>query len=228
MVKSPSWGVSHLETTGNTNLRGLGKGTALATPSHIRVPYSCNDGLQTRFLILANGDADWPSESVREQPVFIAFQYNTNGKELGFCANSFDSEAANRSLGEERLVYAPEVTKRPGHGLEQIIWSYGEALKRFPWFCREKRFIEGLEKILFICIDDNDVAKTGLLLVRRSWDGTLWDRTRDELLGLPIDHVKTVRVPVKEALAILEKGRKSETDGMSDRLEGFLLVSASK
>ncbi|KAF5876849.1 uncharacterized protein Bfra_001203 [Botrytis fragariae] len=222
MVKLPSWDGSHLETTGNKESRGIGKGT-FTTPPHIRIPYSCNDGLQTRFLILANGDADWPSESVREQAVFIAFQYNTHGKELGFCAESIDSEAAKRSPGEERLVYAPQVIKRPGHGLEQIKWSYDEAVKRFPWFCREKRFVEGLDKTFFICIDGDEVTKTGLLLVRRKWDGNLWDRTRDELLDLPIDDVKTVRVPIKEALAILEKGKKGETDGMSDGLKDFFL-----
>ncbi|KAF7920541.1 uncharacterized protein EAE97_011434 [Botrytis byssoidea] len=197
MVKLPSWDGSHSETTGNTSLRGIGKGT-FTTPPHIRIPYSCNDGLQTRYLILANGDADWPLESVREQPVFIVFQYDTHGKELGFCADSIDSEAAKRSPGEERLVYAPQ-------------------------FCREKRFVEGLDKTFFICVDGDDVNKTGLLLARRKWDGNLWDRTRDELLDLPIDDVKTVRVPVKEALAILEKGRKGETDGMSDSLKDFFL-----
>ncbi|KAF7890093.1 uncharacterized protein EAF02_002508 [Botrytis sinoallii] len=222
MAKLPSWDGSHSETTGNRNLRGIGKGT-FTTPPHIRIPYSCNDGLQTRFLILANGDADWPSESVREQPVFIVFQYNTHGKELGFCADSIDSEAAKRSPGEERLVYAPQVIKRPSHGLEQIKWSYDEAVKRFPWFCREKRFIEGLDKEFFICVDGDDMTKTGLLLVRRKWDGNLWDRTRDELLDLPVDDVKTVRVPVEEALAILEKGRKGETNGMSDSLKDFFL-----
>ncbi|THV50136.1 hypothetical protein BGAL_0163g00040 [Botrytis galanthina] len=222
MVKLSPWDGNHSETTGNTNLRGIGKGT-FATPPHIRIPYSCNDGLQTRYPILANGDADWPLESVREQPVFIVFQYKTHGKELGFCAESIDSEAAKRSPGEERLVYAPQVIKRPGHGLEQIKWSYDEAVKRFPWFCREKRFIEGLDKTFFICVDGDDVDKTGLLLARRKWDGNLWDRTRDELLDLPIDDVRTVRVPVKEALAILEKGRKGETDGMSDSLKDFFL-----
>ncbi|KAM0148463.1 hypothetical protein ACHAPG_009972 [Botrytis cinerea] len=223
MVKLPSWDKSHSETTGNIDLRSIGKEIVVATPPHIRIPYSCHDGLQTRLLILANGDADWPLESVREQPVFIVFQYSTHGKELGFCADSIDSEAAKRNPGEERLIYAPQVIKRPGHGLEQIKWSYDEAVKRFPWFCREKRFNEGLDKTFFICIDGDDVAKTGLLLARRKWDGNLWNRTRDELLDLPIDDIKNVRVPVKKALAILEKGRMGETDGMSDSLKEFFL-----
>jgi hypothetical protein len=67
------------------------------------------------------------------------------------------------------------------------------------------------------------VAKTGLLLVRRKWDGNVWGRTRDELLGLPVDGVKDIRVPIKEALSLLEKGKKGETDGMSESLRDFFL-----
>ncbi|KAI1733795.1 hypothetical protein F4680DRAFT_440383 [Xylaria scruposa] len=220
MVKLPSWDTSRL---GTADLRHTGKELALAASQHIRIPYSCHDGLQTRFLILANGDADWPSEEVRAQPVFIVFQYNTHGKELGFGASSIDPDAARRKPGEERLIYAPELIKIPGQGLDRIAWNYDEAVRRFPWFCREKRFVEGLDKTFFICVDGDNVAKTGLLLVRRTWDGNVWGRTRDELLGLPVDGVKSVRVPVKEALALLEKGRKGETDGMSKSLRDFFL-----
>ncbi|KAI1084531.1 hypothetical protein F5B20DRAFT_522058 [Whalleya microplaca] len=221
MVKLPSWDASRAGTAEKTGLRRVGEELALATSQHIRIPYSCHDGLQTRFLILANGDADWPPEDVRTQPVFVVFQYNTHGKELGFGANSVDPGAAKRKPGEERLVYAPAVVKRPGHGLERIAWNYDEAVRRFPWFCWEKRFVEGLDKTFFICVDGDDVAKTGLLLVRRKWDGNVWGRTWDELLGLPVDGVKDVRVPIKEALALLERGRKGETEGMSESLKDF-------
>lgn len=223
MVKLPSWDASRSETPEKTDLRHVGEELALATSQHIRIPYSCHDGLQTRFLILANGDADWPSEDVRAQPVFIVFQYNTHGKELGFGARSIDSGAAQRKPGEERLVYAPELVERTGQGLERIAWSYDEAVRRFPWFCREKRFVEGLNKTFFVCVDGDDVAKTGPMLVRRKWDGNVWGRTRDELLGLPVDGVKNIRVPIKEVLATLEKGRKGETDGMSESLRDFFL-----
>lgn len=72
-------------------------------------------------------------------------------------------------------------------------------------------------------MDGDDVAKTMHLLVRRKWDGSVWGRTRDELLGLPVDGVNNVRVPIKEALATLEKGRKGKTDGMSESLRDFFL-----
>ncbi|KAI1281831.1 hypothetical protein F5Y07DRAFT_271708 [Xylaria sp. FL0933] len=214
MVKLPPW-------EKKKDSRSVSKELALATPPYIRIPYSCHDGLQTRFLILANGDADWPPEDVRTQPVFVVFQYNTHGKELGFGANLLDPGAAKRKPGEERVVYAPELIKRPGQGLEKIIWSYDEAVRRFPWFCAEKRFVEGLDTTFFICVDGDDVAETGVLLVRRKWDGNVWGRKRDELLGLPVEGVKNAVVPVKEALALLEKGRKGETDGMSDGLKEF-------
>ncbi|KAI1823320.1 hypothetical protein F4861DRAFT_334462 [Xylaria intraflava] len=222
VVKLPSWDANR-PGTAKQDLHDIGKELALAASRPIRIPYSCHDGLQTFFLTLANGDANWPSEDVRTQPVFVVFQYNTHGKELGFGADWIDPRAARRKPGEERLVYAPEVMKPPGRGLEIIKWNYDEAVRRFPWFCREKRFVESLDTNFFICVDGDDVAKTGLLLVRRKWDGNVWGRTRDELLGLPIDGVKDVRVPVKEALAILEKGRKGETDGMSEALKDFFL-----
>lgn len=172
---------------------------------------------------MANGDADWPPEDVRLQPVFVVFQYNTHGKGLGFGANLVDPGASKQRPGEERLVYAPELVKRPGQGLEKIAWDYDEAVRRFPWFCREKRFIEGLDKTFFMCVDTDDVANMGILLVRREWDGNVWGRSRDELLCLPVHDVKDVRVPIKEALTLLEKGRKGETDGMSESLRGFFL-----
>ncbi|KAI1130676.1 hypothetical protein F5Y10DRAFT_289072 [Nemania abortiva] len=221
MVKLPPWDTGGSGAAKKSDLRRAGEELARGAYETICIPYSCHDGLQTRFLTLANGDADWPSQDVRRQPVFIVFQYNTHGKELGFGANSIDAGAAKRMPDEVRLVYAPGVIKRPGHGLERIAWNYDEAVRRFPWFCREQRFVEGLDKTFFICVDGDDVAKTGVLLVRRKWDGGVWGRTRDELLDLPVDGVKNVRVPIKEALALLERGRKGETDGMSDGLKGF-------
>ncbi|KAI0122358.1 hypothetical protein F4814DRAFT_408456 [Daldinia grandis] len=221
MIKLPPWDVSRLETTEKAELRRIGEELALATTQHIRIPYSCYEGLQTRLLILANGDADWPSEDVRVQPVFVVFQYNTHHKELGFGADLIDSNAAKRMPGEERLVYAPEVVERSGERLDLIRWNYDEAVRRFPWFCRENRFVEGLDTTYFICVDGDDVAKTGVLLVRRKWDGNLWGRTRDELLGLPLDGVKDVRAPINEALALLGKGQKGETNEMSESLRSF-------
>ncbi|KAI6088377.1 hypothetical protein F4821DRAFT_234413 [Hypoxylon rubiginosum] len=220
MVRLPLWDASRSGTK-KSNLRDVGKKLAFDTSKPIRIPYSCHDGLQTQFLILANGDADWPLVDVRDQPVFVVFQYNTHGKELGFGASLIDSGASKRKPGEERLLYVPEVVKRPGQGLENVGWNYDEAVRRFPWFCREKRFVEGLDKTFFICVDGDDVAKTGLLLVRRRWNGNVWGRTRDELLGLAVDGVKSVRIPIREALALLEKGRRGEREGMSENLENF-------
>ncbi|KAI0107562.1 hypothetical protein GGR51DRAFT_516046 [Nemania sp. FL0031] len=221
MVKLPPWDASGSGVARKTALRRAGEEIAGVTHENIRIPYSCHDGLQRRFLTLASGGAGWPSRDVRARPVFVVFQYNTHGKELGFGADLIDVAAAKRRPGEEQLVYAPGVVKRPGKGLERIAWNYEEAVRRFPWFCAEKRFFEGLDTVFFICVDGDDVAENGVLLVRRKWDGNLWGRTRDELLDLPIDGVRNVRVPIREALALLERGRKGETDGMNDNLKAF-------
>ncbi|KAI0180578.1 hypothetical protein GGR52DRAFT_531884 [Hypoxylon sp. FL1284] len=215
MVKLPPW------DSNASDLHDQGSKLAQTTLDHIRVPYSCHDGLQTRFLTLANGYAKWPTPEARKRSTFAAFQYGTHGKELCFGANLMDPGAAKRSPGEERLAYAPEAVKRPGHGIESVAWSYDEAAWRFPWFCRERRFVEGLDTGFFVCVDGDDVATTGVLLGRRKWDGRVWGRSWEEMLGLPVEGVKSVRVPAKEALGLLERGRKGETDGMSEELREF-------
>ncbi|KAI1182562.1 hypothetical protein F5B17DRAFT_449499 [Nemania serpens] len=224
MVKLPPWdaqGDGGTAVKTKADARRIGKELALATPSSIRIPYACYEGLQTRFLTLANGAANWPSDDVRAGPRFVVFQYNTHRKEFGFGSNWLDPRAAKRKPGEERLAYAPSLIKRPGKGLENISWNYDEAVRRFPWFCAQRRFVEGLDTTFFICVDGNDVEQTGVLLVRRAWDGNVWGRKREELLGLPVEGVRNVRVPIREALAVLEKGRKGEIDGMDDGLKEF-------
>ncbi|KAI0506309.1 hypothetical protein F5B22DRAFT_624395 [Xylaria bambusicola] len=220
MVKVPPW---DSDATKKTDVLKIGEQLARTNIENIRIPYSCHDGLQTRFLILCNGDADWPSPDVRAQPVFVAFQYGTHGKDLGFGWNLMDPRASKRKPGEERLVYTPEQVKpRPsGRGMERIEWNFNEAVKYFPWFCVQKRFIEGLDTTFFICVEGDDAAETGVLLVRRKWDGNLWGRTRDELLSLPIEGARGAVVPIKDALGLLEKGRKGDTEGMSDGLKEF-------
>ncbi|KAL1864936.1 hypothetical protein Plec18167_009609 [Paecilomyces lecythidis] len=219
MVKVSSWDESR--SSQKEDLDQIGRELAHAIPPPIRIPYSCYYGLQSRFLILANGDAEWPSEEVRAQPVYLVFQYNTERKELGFGWSSMDSAASKRKPGEERLIYVHDLWKRPGRARELIKWDLDEAVKGLPWMCRENRFIEGLDKSFFICVDGNDVAQTGVLLVRREWDGNVWGRTDDDLLDLPIEGVKSVRVPIKEALGLLDKGKKGETDEMSESLREF-------
>ncbi|KAI1165863.1 hypothetical protein F5B18DRAFT_608994 [Nemania serpens] len=224
MVKLPPWDVQgdgERAVKNKADARRIGEELSLATPDSIRIPYACYEGLQTRFLILANGDANWPSDDVRAESRFVVFQYNTPRKEFGFGCHWLDPGDAKRMPGEERLVYASSFIKPPGKGRELISWNYDEAVRRFPWFCTENRFVEGLDTTFFICVDGNDVDQTGVLLGRRTWDGNVWGRERDELLGLPVEGVRDVRVPIREALALLEKGRKGETEGMDDRLEEF-------
>ncbi|KAH7317013.1 hypothetical protein B0I35DRAFT_434405 [Stachybotrys elegans] len=217
MVQLPPWDT----TASKADLQRIGEELASRSPPYIRIPYAAHEGLQRRFLLICNGDTEWPSEEIRKQPAFIVFLYNTQGKGLTFGMNLIDPEAGRRMPGEERVVYAPRLIKNPGHGLERIEWSYDEAVRRFPWFCREQRFVEGLDRRFFMCVDSEDAAQTGILLVKRDWDGNLWGRTRDEVLNLPVDGVRSVRVPIREAWSLLERGRVGETDGMSEELKDF-------
>jgi hypothetical protein len=225
MVKLPPWEARCPSMTRKAAAHEVGKELALATSPYIRIPYSCYQGLQTRFLILSNGYADWPSDDVRAQPVFIVFQYNTRGQNIGFNDTWINSGAASRKPGEERLAWVG--WDIPGRGPAPFEWKYGEAVKLFPWCCRANRFVEGLDKTFFMCVDGNylasDMNKAELLLVRRKWDGNVGGRTWDDFLNLPVDGVKNVRVPISEALSLLEKGSKGETDGMNESLRDFFL-----
>jgi len=147
----------------------LGAKLSSPTPLPIRVPYSSHSGIQNAYLTLANGDAAWSSDAVRQQPVFLVFQYGTHGKELGFAHNLLDSGAAGRKFGEERFIYVPEVIKHPGHDLERISWDFDESVRRFPEICREKRWVEGLERRFFVIVDGDGVRERGVRLVRKEW-----------------------------------------------------------
>jgi hypothetical protein len=199
----------------------IGHELARSDLPHIRIPYSCHDGLQRRFLILSNGDADWPSDEVRSQPVYLVFQYNTHGKSRGYGWSQMDPKASKQMPGEERLIYPPEQVTW-ANGFQRLEYSFDEAVRWFPYYCREERFVEGLDKNFFICVDGDDVAETGVLLVQRKWDGDVnKTRSKDDLLGLPAEGVKSVRAPIKKALSILDRGKKGEMEGMSEELKGF-------
>jgi hypothetical protein len=96
----------------------------------------------------------------------------------------------------------------------KIGWNYDEAVRGLSWLCRGQQLGKGLETTFFMCVDREDVANAGLLLVRMDWDGKVWGRTREEMLGLTLNGLKSVRVPIKEALFLLEQGRVDETNGI--------------
>jgi hypothetical protein len=220
MVNLSAWDAAAAPTRKDrAGLLRVGHELARGDLPYIRIPYSCHDGLQRRFLLLSNGDAEWPSDEVRSQPVYLVFQYNTHGKSRGYGWSLMDPKASKQKPGEERLIYPPELTKWEG-GFQRLAYSFDEAVRCFPYFCRQERFVEGLDKEFFICVDGDDVAKTGVLLVQRKWDGDVSKtRSKDDLLGLPAENVKSARAPIKEALSILYRGKKGEIEGMSKELK---------
>jgi hypothetical protein len=164
-----------------------------------RVPFSASGAVQKAFCGIANGTRVWQSQ----HPVVLVFQYNNGRQELGTPAELLDKQWTRRPEGEERIIFAPTfIMPKKGRPID-IKYSFDEALRRFPAFCRQFRFTRTLVKEYFICVDNADVEKEGVLLTRVDWDGDV-SKTEDELMELGLkDKVTVWRVPVKEAYETL-------------------------
>lgn len=203
----------------------VAKGAALAgaldlNSCTIRLRYNCQYGLQNPFLTIAQGDARWPSETARQRSKFLVCQYNTPGAEWGFGVDLLYAGVTHQQeYSQEQLVLDQELIVREQYN--GTAENFEEAILKFPMVCRENRFVENFDTRHFICIDRVDIAETGVLLVRRHWDGNVWKRTDQELMELDVVGVRSVRVAVKDALRTLEKGRAGNTEGMSPELVEF-------
>lgn len=203
----------------------VAKGAALAealdfNSCTIRLRYNCQYGLQNPFLTIAHGDAKWPSETARQRPKFLVCQYNTPDAEWGFGVDLlYAGVPYQQEYSQEQLVLDQELIVREKYN--GTAKNFDEAVLKFPMVCRENRFVENFDTRYFICIDRLDVAEAGVLLVRRIWDGNVWRRTDQELMELDVVGVRSARVPVKNALKILEKGRGGNVEGMSPELVEF-------
>lgn len=201
------------------------KGAALAQALElnsctIRLRYNCQYGLQNPFLTIAHGDAKWPSQTARQRPKFLVCQYNTPGAEWGFGVDLlYAGVPYQQDYSQEQLVFDQELVVRERYN--GTAKDFEEAVMKFPMVCRENRFVENFDTKYFICIDRLDIAEAGVLLVRRPWDGNVWRRTDQELMELDVVGVRSARVPVKDALKVLEKGRARDMEGMSPELVEF-------
>lgn len=171
-----------------------------------RMPCVVYEGFQQIYCNLHNGVRVWRAA----HPRVAAFAYNT-GKDAsdsrGFGERVLDPE--RRKDRDEWLVYGPVHPPGPMAN-KPIEWSFDEAVRRFPWFCRQNRFDEKLLRKYFVCIDNNDPEEKGVLLVRMDWHGNV-HRSDEELLSLNSkDRVTSIRVPGKEALGIIEAGLKGD------------------
>lgn len=201
------------------------KGAALAEALKldsctIRLRYNCQYGLQNPFLTIAHGDAKWPSETARQRPKFLVCQYNTTGAEWGFGVDLlYAGVPYHQEYSQEQLVLDQELIVREQYN--GTAENFEEAVLKFPMVCRENRFVESFDTRHFICIDRLDITEAGVLLVRRLWDGNVWGRTDQELMELDVVGVRSVRVPVKDALKVLGKGRARDMEGLSPEIVEF-------
>ena len=185
--------------------------------STMRIRYSVSYGLQEPFMTLALGAEAWPDEAARKMPKFGVFQYNTSGNYIGFGNSLLYSRVPQKQVyTQEQLVYDQELEIREefNGGAEDL----DDAVRRFPMFCRENRFVENLDTTFFICIDREDIAEAGVVLARRRWDGNVWGRPNRELMALEIANVCSTRVPAQDAIDILIRGREGNIEGMAPDL----------
>lgn len=194
-------------------LRAIG---AAAPRDTQRMPCVVYDGFQQRFCGFGNSARIWRPD----HPLVAVFQLRAAGRDIGASWKLLDSRAGRRKDGDACLLYAPERFSRPD--ILVVKWTFDEAVRRFPWFCRMHRWEENLTKTYFICVDNEKFEQEGVLLVRVDWDGDV-HRSDEELLALQLkDKVTTVRVPIKEAFGMIEKAVKGvETSGLSPELVAF-------
>ncbi|KZV93818.1 hypothetical protein EXIGLDRAFT_716675 [Exidia glandulosa HHB12029] len=183
-----------------------------------RVPAAAYEGTQQFFCNIANGVRAWSVD----HPLFAVFQYNTApGREHGFGWNLLDSKASSRAAGDECFFYPPGTIMRKGVKPEHVQWSLEEAVRKFPWVCRTRRFDDNLARNYFVCVDNDAPAKEGVLLVRVDWDCDT-SRSDAELLALDFTSTsKTLRVPAKDAFQILSDGIKGDVSTMDPEATAF-------
>ncbi|KAL0260176.1 hypothetical protein SLS55_005922 [Diplodia seriata] len=174
-----------------------------------RMPGAAHEGLQQRWFNIKLGVRVWRAD----HPLIAVFQYQVQEKNPGVGRTLLDPQAKKRKEGDEWLVYAPrEVHTHSDEPGEEVQWSFEEAVRRFPWMCRQHRWDENFSRAYFICVDNEQPAEKGVVIARVDWDGEV-HRSDKELLALQLrDMTTTMRVPAKEALGIIEAGIKKDTN----------------
>lgn len=175
-------------------------------------------GIQEVYCNLVNGVRLWRAA----HPLVAVFQFGVASGETEFGMELLDHGARRRKTGDERVVYGPRRVPTERKPFFKVIeWSFAEAVRRFPWLCREHRFDENFLRGYFICVDNEELEKAGVLVVRVDWDEDV-SRGDEELLGLRSeDQVSTLRVPVKEALDMIEAAVKKDASGMNSEAIQF-------
>ncbi|KAL3420324.1 hypothetical protein PVAG01_08823 [Phlyctema vagabunda] len=162
----------------------------LSTRRTQRTPCNALEGLQNIYFGIKNGNLQWSSE----KPLFLVYR-DSHMKEVPIHLLSKDGGncilPGNYSAGK-RLFF---------NKLE-------EAVRWFPFHCRQHRFKSNLKKDYFICIPED--WEKGVLLVHVDWDGNL-SRPDDELKALELgENVQSFRCPIDKAYAVLEDIVKSK------------------
>lgn len=194
--------LGHLSWDGSTSNKSQSelRSIAASAPRKTqRVPFSASGAIQNAFCSIANGARAWqPLHSV-----FVVFQYNHGRQELDTTAELIDKQWTRRPEGEDCIIFAPTVIQPKKGKAEHIKYSFDETVRRFPALCRKFRFTQNLVKQYFICVDNANIKKDGVLLTRMEWDGDV-NKTEDELMQLRVkDEVTVLRVPVEEAYETL-------------------------
>ncbi|GAB1310885.1 hypothetical protein MFIFM68171_01095 [Madurella fahalii] len=184
-----------------------------------RLPCTAKDAVQDAICTMAQGLRAWmPPAGL---PAVVVFRYDTGRQPLETVAALLDPQWDRRANGEEVLVFAPRYERVKGRGLKQVQYSLREALRRWPGLCFDERFRANLTRQYFICVDNGDVEREGVALVRVDWDGDV-SPGREKLKEIQLeDNTEMWRVGVREAYQTLKgviegvrnwEGRKLESN----------------
>jgi hypothetical protein len=184
---------------------GVVKGDDIPAGATQRGYYSDRMTFQNIYCNLVNSVRVWAPRDL----TFGVFTYDT-GKEdrYGKVAKVLDPDFNKRVEADERILFAPFLEPgdftRKGSAGRSSEYSFEEALRLWPRWCWEERFRQKFPRNFFICVDNDDSEKKGVLLVRVEWDGDTsgkLERMDDVKLH---DTAEVWRVPVKEAYTTLK------------------------
>jgi len=177
---------------------GVVKGDTIPAGANQRAYFSDRLATQDLYCNLVNGVRVWAPRDL----TFGVFTYDTGNQDRGKIARLLDPDFRKRVMADERIIFAPP-SREPGninHRIRKTIeYSLEMALKWWPRWCWEERFRQKFPRNFFICVDNDDVDKNGVLLVKVEWDGeTSGEIERMDNVKLH-DTAEVWHVPVREA-----------------------------
>ncbi|KAK3988875.1 hypothetical protein QBC44DRAFT_292281 [Cladorrhinum sp. PSN332] len=179
-----------------------------------RVACSARATYQDMICMMAQGLRGWtPPEGL-----YCVYVFRWNGAGDGnkkkqrpeTVAPLLDPKWDRRVTGEDKLILAGNRFERKPGSLPKVKeWDLRGAVEKWPEVCWEQRFKRNFSTKYFIAVDNGDVEKEGVLLVKVDWDGNV-SVGKEKMKSRGAEQmeeggkVETWRVGVGEALDVVK------------------------